>query len=58
MFMGSSISASYAEQISKVEAYRPQKRFSDAVKGLHVYGAKITRPEGIVYLGPTGSGVS
>jgi len=58
VFMGSSISASYAEQISKVEAYRPQKRFSDAVKGLHVYGAKITRPEGIVYLGPTGSGVS
>lgn len=34
----------YAEQISKVEAYRPEKRFADAVKGLHVYGAKVLRP--------------
>jgi len=33
-----------AEQVSKVEAYRPQARFSDAVKGLHVYGAKVVRP--------------
>jgi len=30
-----------AEQILKVEAYRPENSFSDAVKGLHVYGAKI-----------------
>jgi hypothetical protein len=36
---------SYAEQIVKVEAYRPEKRFADAVKGLHVYGAKTVRPE-------------
>lgn len=36
---------SYAEQIVEVEAYRPEKRFSDAVKGLHVYGAKVVRPE-------------
>lgn len=36
---------SYAEQIVKVEAYRPEKRFSDAVKGLHVYGAKVVRPD-------------
>ena len=33
-----------AEQISKVEAYRPQLRFGDAVKGLHLYGAKVVRP--------------
>lgn len=51
---GSSIATSYAEQISKVEAYRMQKRFADAVKGLHLYGAQVTRPEGIIYLGPTG----
>lgn len=37
----------FAEQIVKTEAYRPQKRFSDAVKGLHVYGAKVTRPDGL-----------
>lgn len=32
----------YAEQIIKTEAYRMEKRFADAVKGLHVYGAKVT----------------
>lgn len=41
---GSSIATSYAEQISKVEAFRPEKRFADALKGLHLYGAKVTRP--------------
>jgi N4-gp56 family major capsid protein len=35
---------SYAEQILFVEAYRPEKRFADAIKGLHVYGAKLVRP--------------
>ena len=33
--------ATYAEQIVSTEAYRPEKRFADAVKGLHVYGAKV-----------------
>lgn len=37
----------YAEQIAKVEAYRPEKRFADALKGLHLYGAKVTRPGAI-----------
>jgi len=45
---GSSIATSYAEQISKVEAFRPEKRFADALKGLHLYGAKVTRPSGLV----------
>jgi N4-gp56 family major capsid protein len=36
---------SYAEQISKVEAYRPEAKFADAVKGLHLWGAKVIRPE-------------
>lgn len=39
---------SYAEQINSVEAYRPQKRFADAVKGLHLYGAKVVRPTALV----------
>ena len=34
----------FAEQISEVEAYRPEKRFADAVKGLHLYGAKVIYP--------------
>lgn len=32
---------SYAEQILENEAYRPEKRFADAMKGLHVFGAKV-----------------
>jgi len=35
----------YAEQIVGVEAFRPEKRFADAVKGLHVYGGKVIRPD-------------
>jgi hypothetical protein len=34
----------YADGVNKTEAYRPPLRFSDAVKGLHLYGAKVTRP--------------
>lgn len=45
---GSSIATSYAEQIAKVEAFRPEKRFADALKGLHLYGSKVVRPEGLV----------
>ncbi len=47
---GSNIAISYAEQINTVEAYRPEKRFADAVKGLHLYGAKLIRPEAIAVL--------
>lgn len=35
----------YAEQISKVEGFRPEDSFTDAIKGLLVFGAKIVRPE-------------
>jgi len=38
---------SYAEQIVSVEPYRPESAFADAVKGLHVYGAKLVRPDAI-----------
>lgn len=40
----------FAEQIAKVEAYRPESAFSDALKGLHLYGAKLVRPTGIATL--------
>jgi N4-gp56 family major capsid protein len=40
----------YAEQIISTEAYRMEKRFSDAVKGLHVYGAKVTDGNAIAAL--------
>ena len=38
----------FAEQLSEINAYRPEKRFADAVKGLHLYGAKIVYPNEIV----------
>lgn len=47
---GTSAAITLAEQISKVEAYRPQLRFADAVKGLHLYGAKVVRPAALAVL--------
>lgn len=35
----------FANQINKVEAYRPESAFSDALKGLSLYGAKLVRPD-------------
>lgn len=45
---GTRAATSYAEQIAKVEAFRPEKRFADALKGLHLYGSKVVRPSGLV----------
>ena len=39
--------ATYANQLVKTEAYRREKGFDDGVKGLHVYGAKVLRPEAV-----------
>lgn len=36
--------ATFAEQINAIEAFRPPDGFNDAMKGLHLYGAKVTRP--------------
>lgn len=44
---------SFAEQLSEINAYRPEKRFADAVKGLHLYGAKVVYPKEIVALNLT-----
>jgi N4-gp56 family major capsid protein len=41
---GHPMAMTYAEQIDKTEAYRPEKRFGDAVKGLHVYGGGVVQP--------------
>lgn len=43
----------YAEQLSEVHAYRPELRFADAVKGLHLYGAKVVYPSELVTLSVT-----
>jgi hypothetical protein len=47
---GTSMAFTYAEQIRKVEAYRPERRFADAVKGLHLYGGQVIRPEALAML--------
>ena len=38
----------FAEQLSEINAYRPEKRFADAVKGLHLYGAEVVYPNEMV----------
>lgn len=43
----------FAEQLNSVEAYRPELRFADGVKGLHLYGAKIIYQDEIVLLNLT-----
>lgn len=43
-------STTFAEQIVSTEAYRMEKRFADAVKGLHVYGAKVTDGKAVAVL--------
>lgn len=40
---GHSFATTYVEQVLDVQTYKPEKRFGDAVKGLHVYGAKVVR---------------
>lgn len=47
---GTSYATTYAEQIVSTEAYRMEKRFADAVKGLHVYGAKVTDGKALAVL--------
>ena len=37
-----------AEQINKTETYRDPDSFADIVRGMHVYGRKILRPEALV----------
>jgi hypothetical protein len=37
-----------AEQVNKTETYRDPDSFADIVRGMHLYGRKILRPEAIV----------
>lgn len=47
---GHSIATTYVEQVLDLQTYKPEKRFGDAVKGLHVYGAKVLRPNSLAML--------
>lgn len=44
---GYSGAITFAEQIVEVESLRLQTTFGNAVRGLHVYGAKVVRPDGL-----------
>lgn len=44
LIAGHTLAATFAQQIDKVDAFQPHNGFSDAMKGLHLYGAKVTRP--------------
>ena len=37
-----------AQQVIKTESYRDPDSFADIVRGMHLYGRKILRPEGLV----------
>ncbi len=47
---GTAAAGAYAEQLVELEAYRVEKNFSDAVKGLHVYGAKVLHSTGLAVI--------
>lgn len=44
---GVSSAITFASQIAKTEAFRPEDSFSDAIKGLYLHGAKVIRPESL-----------
>jgi len=43
-YAGTNDALAFAYDVEKIETYRPENRFADAVKGLFVYGAKVIRP--------------
>jgi hypothetical protein len=46
---GTSAAITWATQLAKTEAYRPESGFSDALKGISLYGAKVIRPDSLAY---------
>ena len=44
---GNDRAITFAYQLTEMEAYRPQQSFSDAIKALFVYGAKVVRPDSL-----------
>lgn len=47
---GVPMAISYAEQINTIEAYRVERGFGDGMKGLHLFGAKLVRPQAIAVM--------
>ncbi|OYN80425.1 P22 phage major capsid protein family protein [Mycolicibacterium sphagni] len=47
--------AAYVSQIDEIEAMRAEKKFADRIRGLHVYGGKVVKPEGVRVFNKGGS---
>jgi hypothetical protein len=47
VYSGHPSAVTFADQINNVEALRLQTTFGDGLRGLHLYGAKVTRPTAI-----------
>jgi hypothetical protein len=47
--------AAYVSQITETEALRGQDKFSDRVRGLHVYGGKVIKSEGVLVFNELGT---
>lgn len=47
--------AAFVSQIDKMEALRAENKFADRVRGLHVYGGKVVRPEGVLAFNEQGT---
>ncbi len=45
---GHSSAVASAENITKTETFRSQETFADVVRGMHVFGRKILRPEALI----------
>jgi len=56
IMFGSSDALAYVGQLSKIEAVRREDYFSDGMRGLYIYGAKVVRPDhlGVAYLAYAG----
>ena len=48
VFAGHQSAIATAEQINKTESFRSPDSFADVVRGLHMYGRKVLRPEALV----------
>ncbi|WP_424216034.1 hypothetical protein ACN20G_28210 (plasmid) [Streptomyces sp. BI20] len=45
---GHRMGCTFAQQIAKTEAFKMELRFNQGLKGLHLYGSKVIRPEVLV----------
>ena len=45
IFLRTKRAIAFVDNMNEVEAYRPEDSFEDAIKGLHVYGGKVVRPD-------------